>query len=718
MRFGFPVSLVLLAIPVSLAQDQDLRIHVSADLVQVDAVVTGHHREHVNSLTKDDFELFLDGQPQKITHFVYVDRPSSSVKTAVPQQDRSRDAHASLPAMPPVPLRPDQVKRTVALFVDDLSLSAESVSFVRKGLRDVIENELSPGDLSAVVRASAGMGALQDFTTDKRRLLAAAEQVHWNPVGRGQLGAYELITNRRPLIEEHPEDEHYRTRVFTMAAVNSLRRVIDGMADLPGRKAAIVLSDRLPLAFRQTRDDPKSGQSVTTYDSEGDSIASEMRRCVDAAARSGVVIYAIDTRGLSTLRAGAADNLDNPGRFSLPASGLSPASTGDGRASSPLVPVPETKPGDFVTAATEDRRESHDENQAGGFFLASQTGGLMIGETNNIGASIRQVYSDLNGYYVLGFRPPDDTFERSSDGRIKFHHIVVRIKPSGLHVRSRSGFFGRRDENAGPRPERAQLQLAANLESPFRSTGVGLDMHCSFIKAKGRESLIDVSLFVNAHDLSLSGPAINRSATIHLLLRVYGLNGADLEGGIDKLLRVSLNEEGYERASKYGLVYSTTIAAGKPGPYEVRAALLDVSSGKVGTANELVYIPKIGPRDLVLSGIVFQGLLGKEDDITPATGLRTFSRGETVPFAFEIFGTGDRARLTSKTRLFRDGVLVASGQEMPLKTSAKSGTGRLFSGSAITIPQDAAPGDYFLQVIVADKGNARVVWQWTSLKVE
>jgi len=69
MRPGVVISLALLAASLCLAQwtreNEDLRIHVSANLVQVDAVVTGPHGEHVNSLATDDFQLLLDGQPQK-----------------------------------------------------------------------------------------------------------------------------------------------------------------------------------------------------------------------------------------------------------------------------------------------------------------------------------------------------------------------------------------------------------------------------------------------------------------------------------------------------------------------------------------------------------------------------------------------------------------------------------------------------------------------------
>ena len=47
-------------------------LHVTVNLVQVDAVVTDAKGKQVTDLTADDFQIFQDGKPQKITHFSYI----------------------------------------------------------------------------------------------------------------------------------------------------------------------------------------------------------------------------------------------------------------------------------------------------------------------------------------------------------------------------------------------------------------------------------------------------------------------------------------------------------------------------------------------------------------------------------------------------------------------------------------------------------------------
>src|SRR6202008_1014034 len=93
------------------------------------------------------------------------------------------------PPLPPVPLRSDLVRRTIAIVVDDLGLSFESTYFVRRALKKFVDEQMQPGDLVAIIRTSGGMGALQQFTIDKRQLYAAIERVKYYPAGRSGISA-------------------------------------------------------------------------------------------------------------------------------------------------------------------------------------------------------------------------------------------------------------------------------------------------------------------------------------------------------------------------------------------------------------------------------------------------------------------------------------------------------------------------------------------------
>src|SRR5687767_11413505 len=92
-------------------------LRVGVDLVQVDATVTDRRGRHVTDLTAEDFEILQDGRPQRITTFAYVTLPG-----AAPAPPRS-----SGPVAPSAPLKPTQARRTIAIVIDDLGLSFESM---------------------------------------------------------------------------------------------------------------------------------------------------------------------------------------------------------------------------------------------------------------------------------------------------------------------------------------------------------------------------------------------------------------------------------------------------------------------------------------------------------------------------------------------------------------------------------------------------------------
>ena len=481
MRFITLVALISLAPP---SPADDLNIRVSVNLVQIDVAVTDLHGVPVRDLTQADFELLVEGSRQTITHFSHVAKPAPAVLPVLIPRSVSKEMIAAMP--PPAPLNPDQVGRVMAVFVDDLSLAAQTIPQVRRGLVKAIASQIGPTDLTAIVRSSAGLGALQDFTSDRRMLLAAVDQIRWNPRGRGEAGAYETLGDNRSRDQgmlglgtamdtaSFNETENTRDLVYTATALESLQRVIRGMAGMPGRKAVVVLSDRMPLALRDTSDVIVRGRAGLHFDPASLTM-DRMRDCIAEAARNGVVIYAVDTRGLQTLALGADAHYD--------------VSSNDALAS--VAPRSSIGP-DIGSMYSTVLHGEHDQRQEGGWFLAAQTGGIMIPETNDIGASIGRVYADMQDYYLLGFTPPEGSFQPGPDGHPMFRSIKVRVKRSGVLVRSRSGFYGVPEMRTPVPSERAELRLANSLQSPFGSSAVDLRLHSSFLSARNNEWLAAV----------------------------------------------------------------------------------------------------------------------------------------------------------------------------------------------------------------------------------
>src|SRR5260370_1992805 len=149
---------------------------------------------------------------------------------------------------------------------------------------------MQPGDLVVIIRTGAGMGALQQFSSDGNQLHAAIDRVKYNAMGRGGAGAFAPIGSE-PGGSLAMND--FRDEYFARGTIGALNYVIAGLKEKPGRKAVVLLSD-----------------SIRLFDEQGlnDVILESMRKLTDAANRASVVIYGIDARGLPTLSLTAEDN--------------------------------------------------------------------------------------------------------------------------------------------------------------------------------------------------------------------------------------------------------------------------------------------------------------------------------------------------------------------------------------------------------------------------
>ncbi|HKP13197.1 MAG TPA: VWA domain-containing protein, partial [Blastocatellia bacterium] len=312
-------------------RDNDDVVRISVTLVQVDAVVSDRKGRYVTDLKPEDFEISEDGKRQHITNFSYVSATRPAMPTVAAEKEKP--ARNAVP-LPPVPgrLRPDQVRRTMALVVDDLGLSFESTGFVRDALKKFVDEQMQEGDLVAIIRTGAGVGALQQFTTDKRVLRAAVERIRWNPAGRGGISAFTplavnpLSTGKSskgaevgiPSSDPDPREvlDRFREDQFAVGTLGAMNYVIRGLRNLPGRKSVLLISDGFTFVSRPQLDSsPVQTRGLTAMSRQplrntqeiDNRVYDALRRLTDLANRASVVVYAMDARGLQSLELTAAD---------------------------------------------------------------------------------------------------------------------------------------------------------------------------------------------------------------------------------------------------------------------------------------------------------------------------------------------------------------------------------------------------------------------------
>jgi hypothetical protein len=457
--------------------------------------------------------------------------------------------------------------------------------------------------------------------------------------------------------------------MFLTGTLGALRYVIDGLADMPGRKSVVLFSESLPRML-------EAGQ--TPY-------SDSLRRLTDNANRASVVINAIDPRGMQSFVATAADNV---------------------------------RPGQVAALAA--RRESEMfRSQEGLGMLARDTGGLFIKDNNFIDEALNEVVADTEGYYLIGYHPDSATFD-SKTGEPLYHKVQVRLKSAGLRVRSRSGFFGQTDTASRDVKLTSGAALLHALNSPFASGDVHVQLTTLFNQTPDARSMLSALLHIDAHDLTFTPqPDGSQQAFFEIALMTFGVNGQRVDQS-DRAFGLDLRPDQYAAALTKGLVYVVNQPVQRPGMYQMRVALRDQNSERVGSANQFVQVPDLKNGRLTLSSILLrheargapsdvnhaEGQVADDDPAT-AAALRVFKPGDALSYQYLVFnarsGPAQKADLEVQTRLFRDGKQVYTGHPMAPALAGDVTGGRLLAGGNMTFAKGITPGDYVLQVIVIDK---------------
>ena len=666
------------------SDDKDDIVKITTNLVQVDAVVTKDGKP-VTNLTAEDFEIYEDGKRQNITSFAYI----SNVPDSAPQPV-AKETKKSATVVPFGQVKPNETRRTVAFVVDDLGLSAESMYQVKKQLRKFVTEQLQPNDLIAIIRTSGEMGALQQFTNDKRILTRAVDQLRWNFCSR--VGVHVL-----PPSQDFDNGANLCGMRSYTVSLKSLRFIVDAMGYLPGRKSLVLLSDDQPTESQDQflmRPGAANASGIKREDDTsmpGDdtiNFSASLRKIAEKAIRSSVVIYSVDTQGLQYTGPTAADTFGssisrNPQQI-----------------------------GNLMST----RSRTLLQRRQGGELIAKQTGGFQIHNSNNY--EFNRIMEDQSGYYLLGYRPTEETFNRS------FHHIKAKVKRSGMSLRTRYGFFGVTEEDA-ERTKRPSTQDLTNLAlaSPFTAQDIEVDMTSFFVDDTAGNALVRSFVHIDTKNLTFTPVDGKQQGSIELHGIVFGDNGAVAQQ-MKRGATLSLSDSQYKQAMINGIGLSFDMPVKRPGAYQARLAVRDRASSKIGSAGQFVVVPDLKNKKPAVSGIVL-GLPGPNQSVNNAGG-RHFRPNDELYFAFNVYNAaneqGKLRNLVMAARLFRDDKVVFSGPEVPITAANQTDLSRVFTNSVIKLTPDLGPGDYYLQVTITDKDAAKdkqaPVVQWIDFQID
>jgi VWFA-related protein len=633
---------------------------VAVDAVTIDAVVTADDGTIVPDLTANDFAVYQDGRKQRLLTATFVPVTSGTSRAGSPDLATPRSRFPEGARLSSPLIAREHVGRTIVIVVDDLGLSGQGLLRLLPALRRFVDTEVLATDAVAIVRTGESNGLVQTMTQDRDALFAAIDALRYNSLSRKGPWAMGDVTQ---LGNSPPQFDGPERPLATLESLSALTFVVRAARDLPGRKAVVVASE----GFQSSLD----GTATTT--GLDPRVRDAIERVADQAVRSGVVLYALDCTGLETGGLRASDDIH-------------------------YVPDMNAAVNRFATTRQHALRDA----QQSLAYLTEQTGGFAIVNTNDLANGLSRIAGDIRGYYVIGYAPDADTF--AVDPRLaRRHSISVKLNRPGLRVRTRRAFMGISDPEATPHDASPAQTLVGAAISPFSTSTIGLDTTNLPGYWPGRGLFVRSVLRLDGRALTFeASPDGSRTATIDLVGLVFDSDGTqvhDISTGFD----VTLEAHALDRVVEDGLAYVARVPIAKAGGYQVRFAVRDRRSGRIGTGGGFVAIPDVPGGTFALSGLVLRANQGDGSaaalqsdrfSVPPKDARRSFTRGTTLFYSYQVYN-GDGA-VRSRASLWRADHQVMETPPVILPP-APAGLPRTAAGQ-ITLGVDLPPGAYVLQV--------------------
>ena len=677
---------------------QDEVVRTYTELVQTDVMVMNKQGQFVDGLTKEDFELRIDGKPRPIEFFEKITAGSDEEA----QLAAARGA-TTINVKRPVPL---DRGRIVFFYLDDLHMDHAGVVAARKTISTYIDKHLGQNDQAALTSASGQIGFLQQLTGDRKVLRMALDRVtsrrysstdHDRPpmreyeamlIERNDRQMVELFISetmrQNPGIQRSIAEQIVRNRAqvtMTQAShanintLSGLESLIRSARNLPGRKVLFFLSGGFLLESRRG------------------STMSKLREIINAAAKSGVVIYSMDTRGLvATLRdASMEEPFDPRGQFQASSSGELVAS------------------------------------QDGMNALAVDTGGKAIFNANDLSKGLAPAIKETSTYYLLAWKP-----DPASQKQGRFRQLEVKlVSRSDLTVRVRKGFFDvdppsttastkKPEQSASIKTPTVKLREAIAAPYPQRALPILMSVDYYDIAEKG--PMLSTAIQLPGEFLSFGAqPDGKIQAVIDLSGVFYDDKGTMKANFMERIVSTAPSLEAAQtNQADITFNYPTQLP---PGLYQVRVAVRDDKSGNIGTAHSWIEIPDLAKKQLIMSSL----LLGERpqtrvenasnsDDLSPValSASHRFSRESMLRFLLFAYNTArspadQKPDVAVQVQVIRDDQPVITTALRKITTDGVTDLARIPYAAEIPL-NELLPGRYHLRVSLID----RVAKQSTS----
>jgi len=659
-------------------------IRSTVDLVQVDATVMGRDGKPVKGLRQDQFTVAEDGHEQKIASFEYYD--VEKIETAAKGENAQPVVVRLGGAVDPEVIR-EQVRdrRLIVLFFDMTSLQPADLLRSTDAARKYLRQEMSPADLVGIVVFGNQLQVVTDFTTDRDLLDRAVQSLL--PGKEAELAEMAADTAAADGTSATPDtgaaftaDETEFNVFNTDRKLAALESMADLLRDIPGKKSVVQFTSGITMTGEENR--------------------SQLRATTDAANRSNVSFYTVDSRGLMA---------ESPG--------------GDASQSGA------TGTSMYSGASVFQQHDTRNNSRETLLELAADTGGRSFFDLGDLSEAFKSVQDDTAGYYLLGYY----TTNPARDGRWRSIKVRVAGTPGGAHVTFREGYYGPKDFGIYSTEDR-ERQLDEAMRSQSALVELPIAVETAWFRLDRDRVFVPISAKLASSALQWAQKSGRREVQFDFIAEMRQAQSNRAVGELRDTITVRLDDERFQQVQQNALVYQGGMIV-PPGNYKLKFLARENESGRIGTFEDDLTLPAAAPNRIQLSSLVLSSQIVavqqtsevqtktfardarlKESPLDVAgeriipSVTRVFTNQQTLYTLFQAYAPDktDLSRLRAGLAFFRDGQRV---NQTPLVAPAEVNAANHAASFRISLPLSAvASGRYTVQAVVVEAGGEQAAF--------
>ena len=538
-------------------RDSSTTFKVRVNVVLVRVVVRDQKGKAIDSLKKEDFQLFDNRKPQTISTFS-LETPASHTIPVVTVSDHSEaDVEKVQPAVPALP------QRFVSLLFDDLHLSMEDAVYDRTAATKIFDS-MAPSDRVGIYTTSGQFA--QEFTSDHEVLKKALNQIIPRPLFNSAVHDCPDISYFQADLIENKQD----SQALAVAAEDAVQCAFNGdetkLAQARAMASGVAIrtvntgDSSSDFTYRHIEDvlrrlSAMPGQRKLVFISPGfilSTLLLERVDIIDRSNRAGIVIDTLDARGLYT-----------------------PDLNGD--ISSPSVDTYRTA--GYKTSYRVQAQFAQEEILND---LASGTGGTFYHNRNDIDVALRQAVAAPVASYLLGFSPQNLKLNGS------FHALKVALTgKQKFDIQARRGYYAPRTAKDPAQAAKEEIQEAVFSQEEIRDLPV--DLQTQFFKKDPSQARLSVLAHLDLKSVKFRKVEGRNHDDLTLATVIFDENGNYVIGG-EKILEMKLLDSTLDKLDRSGITVKSSFDV-KPGSYLVRLVVRDKEGEMMAARNGAVVIP-------------------------------------------------------------------------------------------------------------------------------